>query len=169
MPPELVERIRRALALPGRVSLTLADALARTQRAALPRDLVRAPGSRFNVPEESVVAPAGVNVPSDVNVFVSPNEMSRGEGFQSGRSVFFGGRVYPGQLAHELVHVEQDRRYGPMAQALYAAIAQYLQARGQNPYLRHPFEIEAEKARAEFERRAEIAAAYQRQRAGERR
>lgn len=162
----LVERLRRALfGLPGRANLTLADILARSQ---LPPDLIHAAGSRFNVPEESFAAPAGVDVPPDVRVSVSP-QFSRGEGAQIGRNVVFGGRVYPGQLAHELQHVEQDRRYGPLAQPLYAAIAAYLQMRGRNPYTQHPFEIEGEAAREAFERRAAVAAAYQRQRAGERR
>ena len=44
---------------------------------------------------------------------------------------------------HELVHVRQYERWGPMFIPAYLAWSLYLWIRGRNPYLDNPFEIEA--------------------------
>jgi hypothetical protein len=157
--------LAKAAALPGRANLALADLVSVGER---PRDAVEYEGKRIGTPGESFLAPAGVEIPEDVRLFVSPREMVPAEGAQYGRTVLVGGRPYPGTVAHELTHVTQDRRWGPFSQAAYALIAEILKRRGQNPYTAHPFENEAEASRFEYERKKGVSEAVQRHRAGER-
>jgi hypothetical protein len=45
--------------------------------------------------------------------------------------------------SHELVHVRQYERWGPLFLPAYLGWSVYLWYRGRNPYLDNPFEIEA--------------------------
>jgi hypothetical protein len=60
-----------------------------------------------------------------------------------GHLVLMAEEASPDLLPHEMVHVRQSERWGPLFIPAYLAAMLFLRLRGRNPYHDNPFEVEA--------------------------
>ena len=62
-----------------------------------------------------------------------------------GHLVLMTDQAQPDILCHEMVHVRQEERWGPLYLPMYLLSMLVMRARGKDPYWDNPFEVEAQR------------------------